>query len=100
MADNTETAGVITPSPKNRHAPMIPTRASAALPRPSVATRIAKAMRAKMPPSPLLSALMTSTTYLMVTIIMSDQKISDRMPSISNSATPWLVKWSRLALKA
>ncbi len=53
-----------------------------------------------MPPSPLLSARMTSTTYLIVTMMISDQKISERMPSISNSATPWLVKWSRLALKA
>ena len=33
-----------------------------------------------MPPSPLLSARMTSSTYVIVTMIVTDQKISDMTP--------------------
>ena len=79
-ADRTEIAGVIMPSPKNRQAPAIPIRESVlriALP---VDTRWASAISARMPPSPRLSACMISSTYLMVTISTSDQKINDRMP--------------------
>ncbi len=43
------------------------------------------ASSAKMPPSPLLSAFMMNVRYLTVTTIVSDQKISDRMPSRSAS---------------
>jgi hypothetical protein len=34
-----------------------------------------------MPPSPLLSARMMKVTYFRLTTIISDQKISERMPS-------------------
>ncbi len=53
-----------------------------------------------MPPSPRLSARITSSTYLSVTISASDQKIIDRMPSTSQRMTPSCLKWSMLALKA
>ena len=63
-------------------------------------TRCASAISARMPPSPRLSARMIKVTYLTVTISISDQKISDRMPRISTLliATPW--KISRLAFRA
>ena len=38
-------------------------------------------MSAMMPPSPLLSARVMKLTYLRLTKIMSDQKITERMPS-------------------
>ena len=99
-AERTEIAGVITPSPKNRQAPPMPTSASVAFSRGPCATRCASAISARMPPSPRLSACITSSTYLTVTISTSDQKISDRMPSTSQVAMPVSTKWSMLALKA
>ena len=63
--------------------------------------RWASAMRARMPPSPLLSARMTRATYLIVTTSTSDQKISDSTPSVSARVTPAPVsKWAKLALSA
>ena len=82
-ADSTEIAGVMTPSPKNRQAPAIPTSAMALRIWVPTETRCASAISARMPPSPWLSARMTRVTYLIVTISTSDQKISDRTPSIS-----------------
>ena len=40
-----------------------------------------------MPPSPRLSARMTIVRYLKVTTKLSDQKMSDRMPSTFGSST-------------
>jgi hypothetical protein len=37
-------------------------------------------MRAMIPPSPSLSALITRPTYLTVTINVTDQKISETIP--------------------
>jgi hypothetical protein len=37
-------------------------------------------MRAMIPPSPSLSARITSRTYLSVTMIVTDQKISEMIP--------------------
>ena len=51
-AESTEMAGVIMPSPKNSPAPMMPTMPSAARVESERATRCARAMRARMPPSP------------------------------------------------
>ena len=47
---------------------------------PGSRRRVIKAMSDKMPPSPSLSARMTSSTYLMVTMIVTDQKISETTP--------------------
>ena len=43
---------------------------------------MAKANKAKMPPSPRLSARITNKTYFRVTTKMMDQKISDKIPRI------------------
>ena len=45
-----------------------------------------RAMRANMPPSPLLSALSSSSTYFTVTTRVMLQKISDRTPSVASAA--------------
>ena len=45
---------------------------------------LARESKAMMPPSPLLSARMIKATYFADTIIMSDQKISERMPRTLN----------------
>ena len=74
MADSTEMAGVIAPSPNSRQAPPMPIRAMTDRMRGLTALRWARAISARMPPSPLLSARMTSSTYLTVTIRNSDQK--------------------------
>jgi hypothetical protein len=99
-AESTEIAGVITPSPKNRQAPAMPISPIARrVPAPDE-TRWASAISARMPPSPLLSACITSSTYLIVTIRISDQKISDRMPSTSTVLTALSLNSARLALNA
>ena len=41
-----------------------------------------KAIKAKMPPSPSLSARITSRTYVTVTMIVTDQKISETIPKM------------------
>ena len=63
-ADSTEMAGVIMLSPKNSEAPKIPSAASSAFARrpPGRARRRIKAMSAMIPPSPSLSARITSRT--------------------------------------
>jgi hypothetical protein len=47
---------------------------------PGAVGRKASAIKAMMPPSPLLSARVMKVTYFRLTTIISDQKISDRMP--------------------
>src|SRR3546814_4634582 len=42
---------------------------------------LSRASRARMPPSPRLSARITSSRYFSETTTTSDQKISDRMPN-------------------
>ncbi len=81
-ADSTEMAGVIMLSPKNSAAPNRPAAAKTAAvrrPRPPVHCR-SSVISAMMPPSPLLSARITSVMYVSVTMIMTDQKISDTTP--------------------
>ncbi len=47
----------------------------------------ARAMSAMMPPSPLLSARMISTTYLSDTTIISAQKMVDRPPRMFSAVS-------------
>ena len=82
-AESTEMAGVMIASPRNSAPPTMP--------RPRIqAGRLAKALLASVisdsvPPSPLLSARSTKTTYLTVTTMVSAQTISDSRPSTSFS---------------
>ena len=63
-ADRTEIAGVIMLSPRKSDAPKIPSAASMSLVRrlPAMCPRRMRVIRAMMPPSPSLSARMTSST--------------------------------------
>ena len=81
-ADSTEMAGVIMLSPKNSDAPKIPSRASRSFVRwlPGTAIRRIRVMRERIPPSPSLSARSTRRTYLIVTMMVSDQKIMEMSP--------------------
>ena len=63
-------------------------------------TRCASAIKARMPPSPRLSACITSITYFTVTISTSDQKMSDRMPITSVGVIGTPPNSCMLALKA
>ena len=77
---STEMAGVMMPSPYSRAAPNRPT--AIRTPRSEVAVRErTSATSARMPPSPSLSARITNTRYLIETMTMSDQKISESTPS-------------------
>ena len=99
-ADSTEIAGVMTPSPKNRQAPVMPISARALRRGLLVTPRWASTISARMPPSPRLSARITSSTYLTVTMRMSDQKNSDSTPMISRSVIGRSLNSAMLALKA
>ena len=80
-AESTEIAGVIIASPKNIAAPKMPRPTSHQRSRPwRSVPRETSAVSARMPPSPLLSARMISTTYLSVTTITSAQNTRDRRP--------------------
>ena len=83
---NTDIAGVIIASPKNRDAPASPT-----IKRPvrnGPATGRARDRSAIVPPSPSLSALMTKTTYLIATTSMIAQKTSESTPNTAASEAP------------
>ena len=56
----------------------MPSASTSGVRRPSALK--ASAVNASVPPSPLLSALSRTSTYLSVTTMVSDQKISDSMP--------------------
>ena len=77
-APSTEIAGVMIPSPKNSAAPKIPSVTSTA----TWATRFrfSSAVSAMIPPSPRLWARMMNPAYLIETITISAQKISDTTP--------------------
>ena len=88
IALSTEIAGVITPSPYSSAAPNRPAQVSNVV---RDSSRLPKcgptsASRARIPPSPWLSARITSMAYFRVTTISSDQTSSDRLPS----STSWL----------
>ena len=88
-AASTEIAGVITPSPYSSAAPNSPKitythrrpRATGSLP-------VASADSARIPPSPSLSARITSERYLMVITITSDQNITESRPITFASNSP------------
>ena len=50
---------------------------------PSDVLRLIRASKARLPPSPLLSARMMTVTYFSVTTIIIDQKIRLSTPNIS-----------------
>jgi hypothetical protein len=84
IADSTEIAGVMTPSPNRSAAPMTPSRTTIGTPGPlAIRSEATSDKSARMPPSPSLSARSTNTTYLSETISISAQKISETMPSTS-----------------
>lgn len=77
---STEIAGVMAPSAKNSAAPsrpMLPMMTRPRATRPP-STSVASAST---PPSPRLSAVSTTATYLMQTTMISAQTTSDRAPS-------------------
>ena len=78
IAERTEIAGVIMPSPKNKAAPKIPSMTNAV----ALATRLrcSSAARAMIPPSPRLWARMMNPAYLIDTTIVRAQKISETIP--------------------
>ena len=83
-AESTEIAGVITASPKNSEAPSMPiTRIQAGRPRKLPR---ASAISDSIPPSPRLSARSTNAMYLIVTMTVSAQKISDSTPRTCSGA--------------
>ena len=88
-ADSTLMAGVITPSPYSSAAPMSTSRVSAETPCSFLPIRSGtSASRARIPPSPWLSARMMNARYLTVTTIINDQKMSERTPRTSALALP------------
>ena len=81
-AESTEIAGVIMLSPKKSAAPKTPRPANRNLLRPLTRSPTCRTceISAMIPPSPWLSARITSSTYLKVTMIVTDQKISETIP--------------------
>ena len=51
--------------------------------------RLASAIKASVPPSPSLSARSRISTYFTVTMRISAQMMSDRMPRITGSVASW-----------
>src|SRR5882724_9407666 len=86
-ADNTEIAGVIMESPMNIEAPTTPSASKGQLLRPRA--RWPSAISESVPPSPLLSARSSSSTYFAVTTIKSAHRISDSTPSTMTRVTGW-----------
>ena len=56
--------------------------------------RWARAIRARVPPSPLLSARIRKKTYLTVTTRIRAQNTSETVPSTASSAVPPLREWA------
>jgi len=82
IADSTEMAGVMAPSPYMSAAPNRPTA--------TIAGRCcflipSNAMRARMPPSPSLSMVMANRTYLIDVTTISVQSRSDSTPSTTSA---------------
>ena len=107
-ADSTEMAGVIMPSPNRNE---VPSRASTTMPKLHLLIALPartgpgkpSASRASMPPSPSLSARMTTDRYLPEIRQSRDQMIRERMPmtlaGVGSTAPmpPWPDKASRSA---
>ena len=71
----------------NIEAPMTPSASSGQLLRPSA--RWPSAISDSVPPSPLLSARSSSSTYFAVTTMNSAHRISDSTPSTMTRVTGW-----------
>ncbi len=86
-ADSTEIAGVIRPSPYSSDVPNTPsvTTAAATLVTVWPSGGMTSEVSARMPPSPWLSARMTSSRYLRQITMISDQNAID--------ATPYALVW-------
>jgi hypothetical protein len=80
IAPSTDTAGVMTPSPKKIAVPKMPSSSRRRSFGRCFTACEASASIAIRPPSPLLSARRISTTYLKDTTTVSVQNTSDRMP--------------------
>ena len=78
----------------------MPTAVITARARALCASRWASAISASVPPSPLLSARMISRMYLTVTTRISDQTISDSVPSTSRGVIACALSTSMEVLKA
>jgi hypothetical protein len=91
IADSTEMAGVIIPSPYRSAVPASATTKAIRAKRGELKLRCTSAMSASTPPSPLLSARRTKVRYFAVTVSISAQKMSDRTPSTCSTegAAPW-----------
>ena len=84
MADSTEIAGVMKPSPYSNEAPTTPSRTSAGSFAPLATWSAATSeSNARMPPSPSLSARRTKTTYFNDTMTISAQRMSETIPRTS-----------------
>src|ERR1700676_725201 len=86
-ADRTEIAGVIVESPMNIDAPTTPIASNGQLLRPSA--RWPSAINDSVPPSPLLSARSSSSTYFAVTTTNSAHRIRLSTPSTTTRETGW-----------
>ncbi len=103
-AESTETAGVSMPSPKKRARPITANTEIADLsPRGNRGERCASAANASTPPSPLLSARKIKTTYFIVTMTISDHRISEMAPITATrigrppvASTDWRTAYSGL----
>ena len=80
-AEVMEMGGVMMPSARSAAPPIVAGITS------HFFLRLTNAKREKIPPSPLLSALSTSHTYLIVVCKVSVQMINDNVPIISNLVT-------------
>src|SRR5215203_505882 len=80
IAEVTLMAGVMKPSEIRVAHPMIAGKITQL-----ALYRLTKAYKAKIPPSPLLSALNAKYTYLIVVIVVKVQKTQDNPPKIRSS---------------
>jgi hypothetical protein len=91
---STEIAGVRAPSAYSSADPKMPSTIMMRRGERPRASRVplTSAIRASTPPSPLLSARMITTWYLIVTTRISDQNTSERTPSTlpGLTAIPWV----------
>jgi hypothetical protein len=86
-AERTEIAGVIMESPMNIDAPITPSASSGQLCRPNALWP--SAISDSVPPSPLLSARSSSSTYFAVTTMNSAHRIRLSTPSTRPRLTGW-----------
>ena len=79
-------------SPENSEAPRMPKIEMKAAQRPNALR--ASAVKASVPPSPLLSARIRNRTYLTVTVSNNAQSRSETMPMTSPSVAPAEFRWA------